>query len=119
MTVYGPFTARVVDIHDGDTLHLDVELPFGFLAASHTLAGHPQLSCRVEGINAPELDTDAGKAALAYAQTLLPVGTLVSVMSYGFDKYGGRWDGSIQLPDGRDFGTLMIQSGHAVSYPAT
>jgi endonuclease YncB( thermonuclease family) len=74
------------------------------------------LSCRVHAINAPELDTQAGKDALAYAQTLLLPGDECLVLSWGWDKYGGRFDGSITLPDGSDFGALMVDSGHAVAY---
>ena len=112
------YNAQVVDWHDGDTAHIDVDLGFAHLAAAYTLDGHPQLSCRIFGINAPELDTDAGEAALAYVQQLCPNGTLVQVVSHSWDKYGGRWDGSITLPDGRDLATLMIDSGHAVADPA-
>lgn len=111
---YGPYPARVLDVHDGDTCHLDVDLGFGITATAYTVTGHPRLSCRVWGINAPELDTDAGKAARDYARTLLTPGLLVEVLSHGFDKYGGRFDGQITLPDGRDFGQTMIAAGHAV-----
>jgi endonuclease YncB( thermonuclease family) len=76
------------------------------------------LSCRVFGINAPELSNPdgSGKAALAYAQQLCPPGTKVTVTSHGYDKYGGRFDGSLTLPDGSDFGQAMIAAGQAVPY---
>lgn len=74
------------------------------------------MSCRVYGINAPELRTDAGKASLAYAQTILHPGDLCTVLSHGWDKYGGRFDGSITLPDGRDYAQVMLDSGQAVPY---
>ena len=51
------------------------------------------------------------------AETLLPPGTLCTVVSHGWDKYGGRFDGSITLPDGSDFGERMITAGQAVAYP--
>ena len=117
MTVYGPYPARVLDFHDGDTAHLNVDLGFGFLLSAYDVTGHPVISLRVFGINAPELSTDAGKAALAFAQQLCPPGTMVTVMSHGWDKYGGRFDGTIILPDGRDFGAVMIEAGQAVQYP--
>lgn len=118
MSARGPYPAKVVDFHDGDTAHIDVDLGFSETASAYTIDGHPQLSCRIYGINAPELDTDAGKAALAYAQQICPPGTLVTVLSHSWDKYGGRWDGSITLPDGSDFAALMLSSGHAVPDPA-
>lgn len=117
MTTYGPYPAcRVVSVHDGDTVIFDIDLGFSVGIFGQSFAGKTQLACRVYGINAPELSTTAGKAALAYAQTLLPVGTIVQVTSHLWDKYGGRFDGTITLPDGRDYATLMIQSGNAVLY---
>ena len=78
--------------------------------------GKTRLSCRVYGINAPELRTVEGKAALAFAQTLIAVGDRCIVSSYGWDKYGGRFDGTITRADGRDFGTEMLDAGQAVPY---
>ena len=75
-----------------------------------------QIACRVYGINAPELSTDAGKVARDYALTLIAPGGKVTVLSHGWDKYGGRFDGTITLADGRDFATEMLNSGHAVAY---
>lgn len=111
---FGPYPAHVVSLHDGDTLSLDIDLGFDHLIVARGWDGSPRLSCRVYGINAPELSTQEGKAALAYAQTLLKPGDICQVVSHGWDKYGGRFDGTVMLPDGRDFGTLMLASGHAV-----
>lgn len=113
---FGPYPARVVDVHDGDTITLDIDLGFDHLISGRDFDGHPRLSCRVYGINAPELATDAGKAALAYAETLVKPGDRVTVLSRGWDKFGGRFDGSITLPDGRDFGQVMVGAGQAVPY---
>jgi endonuclease YncB( thermonuclease family) len=93
-----------------------VDTGFGNIEASYDLDGHPRLSCRVWGINAPELSTAEGKAALAYALELCPPGTRVTVVSHGWDKFGGRWDGSITLPDGSDFGQRMLAAGQAVPF---
>jgi endonuclease YncB( thermonuclease family) len=111
---YGPYPARVVDVHDGDTVGLDVDLGFGHVLTALDIRGRRWLSCRVFGINAPELSTDAGVKARDYAQTLLPIGLIVTVVSHGWDKYGGRFDGDIWLPDGTDFGQAMIDAGMAV-----
>jgi hypothetical protein len=51
---------------------------------------------------------------LAYVETILHVGDICMVSSHGYDKYGGRFDGQITLPDGRDLGSLMLGSGNAV-----
>lgn len=113
---YGPYLARVVDVHDGDTVYLDIDLGFDHLISAKDWNGHPRLACRVLGINAPELSTTAGKAAAQYAKNLLPVGTEVLVVSHGWDKFGGRFDGAIMLQDGSDFATLMLNAKQAVPY---
>lgn len=105
---FGPYPGTVVSLHDGDTLTIALDLGFGI-----TFTG---ASCRVYGINAPELATPAGKAALAYAQTVLHPGDRVTVISHGWDKYGGRYDGSVTLANGDDFATDMLNAGHAVVY---
>ena len=69
------------------------------------------------GVKTPQSVADAGKAAHAYALTLCPPGTKVTVVSHGWDKYGGRFDGSLTLPDGTDFATLMLAAGQAVVMP--
>jgi hypothetical protein len=50
---------------------------------------------RVLGINAPENSTPAGRKRLHLLRVVLPVGSEVSVTSYGWDKYGGRVDGKL------------------------
>jgi endonuclease YncB( thermonuclease family) len=114
MTVFGPYPAKVVDIHDGDTIFFDIDLGFDHMIVARGWDGTDRLSCRVYGINAPELKTKAGKDALAFAQTLIKIGDICKVSSYGWDKYGGRFDGQVILPDGTNFGQTMLNSGHAV-----
>lgn len=104
---YGPYPAKINDWHDGDTCHLDVDLGFGLVLA---------LSCRCYGINAPELATAKGPAARTAALALAPVGTTVTVLSHGWDKYGGRFLGEITLADGEPFAHAMIDAGHAKPY---
>jgi micrococcal nuclease len=107
VAVYGPYPATVVSVHDGDTCTLDLDLGFQ-ITFRH--------QCRLYGINAPELSTDEGKAALAFAQTLLHPGDKVMVLSHSWDKFGGRFDGAIALADGTDYGKVMIAAGHARIY---
>jgi endonuclease YncB( thermonuclease family) len=45
---------------------------------------------------------------------LLKPGDICKVSSHGWDKFGGRFDGTIKMPDGRDFAKVMLESGHAV-----
>lgn len=116
MTIFGPVPARVNEVHDGDTVYLDIDLGFDHIISAKDFDGHPRLACRVLGINAPELRTPEGDAARDFAKTLLPVGTRVMVTSHGWDKFGGRFDGEITLPNGTDFADLMLGSSHAVPY---
>jgi len=107
MTVFGPYPAVVADVHDGDTLTLICDLGFNIAFRS---------ACRCWGINSPELSTTEGKAALDYALTLIKPGDNCTVVSHGWDKYGGRFLGAITLADGRDFGVAMVTSGNAKPY---
>ena len=117
MTTYGPYKGRVLDWHDGDTCHMDVDLGFGFwLLAYNPITSKAVTSCRVYGIDTPEMTTQAGKDARVAGMALCPGGTIVSVVSHGWDKYGGRFDGSILLPDGQDYATVMIAAGHGKEY---
>lgn len=107
MSVFGPYPATVISLHDGDTMTLALNIGFGI-----TLT-YP---CRVFGINAPELATQAGKEALTYAETLLHPGDHVTVLSHGWDKFAPRFDGQITLSDGSDFAKRMIDAAEAVPY---
>lgn len=112
--IYGPYKARVVKVHDGDTLLLDIDLGFSVILAGQNLDGKTLLSCRLFGINAPELNSDAGKLARDFLANLVATSRLVSVVSHGWDKYGGRFDGEVELEDGTNLSEAMVQSGNAV-----
>lgn len=107
MTDFGPYSGVVDKVHDGDTI--DVKLDLGFDLTVYC-------RCRVYGINAPELSTQAGKDARDFAQGILPVGTVVKVVSKGWDKYGGRTDATIEMPSGQDFGQAMLAANQAVPF---
>ena len=113
MTTFGPYQATVAAIHDGDTIEVDLVLipHTGHLTQDHDLGFNvhraptgvllERQSVRLYGCNAPELSTAAGKASL---------------VSHGWDKYGGRIDGQITLSDGRDLVTVMIAAGQAKAW---
>lgn len=126
--VYGPYPAVVSEIHDGDTIKVDIllikrrfrlfnredqDLGFNVWLTKKGVELKGQ-SVRFYGCNAPELSTDAGKASLATLETLIKVGDPLTLVSHGWDKYGGRIDGSLTLSDGRDLVQTMISLGAAV-----
>jgi micrococcal nuclease len=102
--------AEVLDVHDGDTLRVRADL--GWRVQIETLV-------RVDGINADELRTAKGKAARAFALTLVKPGdevTLVSKKLLGsLEKYG-RVLADIALADGRDFAQEMLKAGQAAAW---
>jgi endonuclease YncB( thermonuclease family) len=113
---WGPYKGRVVRVHDGDTVMIDLDLGFDHLIVAESWDGTDRLACRVYGINAPELRTAAGQKATEFAKTLLKPGDIVQVLSYGWDKWGGRFDGTITLADGRDFAQTMLDAKQARPY---
>lgn len=82
------------------------------------------LSVRINGIDTPEhvkppakcaREVVLGKAAMVFAKTLARPGDAVTVTYRGLDKYF-RIDGDLALPDGRDWGQIMIAGKYAVPY---
>lgn len=120
MTVYGPNRAKVLDWHDGDTAHLDIDLGWGqYVLGYNPVTGNGNMSLRLlnhagRGIDAPELHTPAGDAALPTVEHLCPPGTFVQVWSHQWDAYKQRFDGAITLPDGRDLADALVAAGGAV-----
>mgnify|MGYP003307061627 CR=1 FL=1 len=104
----------VVDyIFDGDTFSAGVMLDDDI-----------QITVRVRLINVdtPEMngmcesEIDKAHAAKEFVSELLPVGTVVDLQNIKDDKYLGRIDANVILPDGRDVGRVMIDSGLARPY---
>jgi hypothetical protein len=93
---------------------MDIDLGFGEYINSRKWNGKTNMSCRLFGLNAPELNTDAGKRSLAAAIMLLPIETECTVYSYGWDAYNRRWDGEIITDDGVNVNEALIASGNAV-----
>jgi endonuclease YncB( thermonuclease family) len=107
---FGPYAGVVDLVHDGDTVYVKLDVGFDLTVYARV---------RVFAINAPEIATPEGKVAREFARGLLKPGDPVRVVSYGWDKYGGRIDGSIQYgpaADLHDFAQTMIDAGHAKPY---
>ena len=97
----------VVDyVLDGDTF-----------AASVNVAPDIAISVRVRLINVdtPELkgecefEIDLAKQAKQRLAALLPLGAKIDLQNIKDDKYLGRIDANVILPDGRDLGDVLVQ----------
>jgi len=110
------YQATVVRVVDGDSVIVSVPAwaatPFG------------TMSVRISGIDTPEsrkppakckAEVALGKTASAYAKTLVQPGAPVMLTLKGWDKYF-RLDGALTLPDGRDWGSVMLAGGYAAPY---
>lgn len=105
--------AKVRRVIDGDTVVL-YDFDLGFWHA-HAAIGAADEHVRVLDLWCPELNTDAGKVAKAYAQGLLPVDSVVVYHSVTWKRSLERVLGSIELDPfngSKDFATLMIEAGH-------
>jgi len=83
------YPATVLDVIDGDTLHLDLELgrarhrnhDYGFHLYAEGFALRLHLTGRLLGLNAAEHGTPGGDAATANLTALLPPGTACQVIT--------------------------------------
>ena len=60
------YAAKLIEVIDGDTVDLLIDLGFGV---------HVRERCRLYGIDAPEMPSEAGKAAKIYLETLIGAAT--------------------------------------------
>jgi endonuclease YncB( thermonuclease family) len=113
MTPAGPKVTEIDPVHDGDTLWLRVDLGFDI---------HHDMSIRLNGLDAPELSTQAGKDVRAWLAAALPVGTVVILRTEKdhTEKYG-RYLGTIIKPGGLgvdpvNINEALLASGQAKPY---
>lgn len=109
--------ATVLRVVDGDTLILLCDLGWHISYEAR---------CRLIGVNAPEMDTDAGRAAKHWVIDKLGFGGPESVtgwtvevlfISHKLDKYGrplGQVMVTSQQGDTYDLGLELLNAGHAV-----
>jgi endonuclease YncB( thermonuclease family) len=106
----------VLRVVDGDTVWVTADLGWRI---------RRDMAVRVAHINAPETSTAAGRAARDHAAEVLPLGLELRMTSHKLDKYGRslsslRLVGLATFPSGTpDFGTEMLNAGHAVPYEGT
>lgn len=109
---YGPYRAVIERVVDGDTVHVGVSLG---------LDEYAYRMIRIKGAFAPELfsgppeERERGKAARDFLAALIPVGTKCRLTTERDTSTFGRYVASIELEDGRDVATALIEAGHATS----
>ncbi len=110
-----PYTYRayVRSVHDGDTIHADVDLGFGIWKMSESSV--PGIIVRFAHCNARELAQPGGKEATENLRGLLPAGTLIVLRTVKADKYGGRYDGVVEL-NGVDLISKLIDEQWLVAW---
>ena len=95
----------VIRVVDGDTIRLHLDLGWSV---------YTEQNCRLIGVNAPEMSTEAGSAARAWATMILPVGLPVTFVSRRLDKYGRPLGQILYGTTNADFGSDLLAAGHAV-----
>lgn len=100
------YRCRILKVIDGDTVDAEVDLGFRVTI---------QMRFRLSGINAPEMNTEAGKAAKLYLERLLsPLVITVRTEKDKQEKFG-RYLGEFLNPDG-SVNQAMLDAGHAQRY---
>mgnify|MGYP000953015908 CR=1 FL=1 len=103
------FEAFVERVIDGDTIEALVQLGFGVVQ---------RFRIRVAGIDTPETKGTSkrrGKRSAEFVRNLIEGKTVWLIESEQKDKYG-RAMASVQLADGRDLATLLVEAGLAKKY---
>jgi endonuclease YncB( thermonuclease family) len=103
------YRAEVLDVHDGDTYKLRVDL--GFRCAV-------TIQCRLHGVDCPELNTPEGKEARrfvsedVFAQHF--VDAQVVIESYKDQRSFERWVCDVWTAGGRSVADVLVETGHGV-----
>jgi micrococcal nuclease len=108
---YGPYRASIERVVDGDTVH--VLLSLGLDEYAYRMV-------RIADINAPEVfsgpkeERERGKAARDFLAALALPGTQCRLTTKRDTASLGRYVANIELADGRDVATILVETGHAV-----
>lgn len=104
------YKAIPVNVHDGDTLTLHVDM--GFTTWHHG-------SFRLNRCNARELNEPGGiEARDNLIELLLTPGMTILIRSYKMDKYG-RYLAEIVMPDGTNLVDFLIEQQWAAPWDGT
>lgn len=111
--LYGPYTADVVRIIDGDTVALNV----------HAWPGLTQkISLRLDGVNtpekrrAPECEKALGRKATEFTASFIGSAQTVRISGVHLGKFAGRALGKLEVPGKGDLGSALLQAGLAREY---
>ena len=101
---------------DGDTVHMMVSL--GVDEYAYRMV-------RIRDVNAPEVfsgppeERERGKAARDFLTRLLPQGTNCRLTTQRDTTTFGRYVADIELEDGSDVATALVEAGHATPVEAS
>jgi endonuclease YncB( thermonuclease family) len=103
---------EVIDVHDGDTCHVRVDLGFGIQFDTNI---------RIDGIDTPEMATNQKAAAIvardAFTKWLGQNKGKLWVKSVSWDKYGGRIVGRIYIQGKPDLDWTSYAIGLKIAKP--
>ena len=102
------YKARLNRVVDGDSVNLTIVLGFRLNMTAY---------CRLAGINAPEMATEAGKHSKMMLDMITPKKQDLTIHSTGLDKYG-RPVVIIEHFDKNEgsFNEWMVKNNYAVKY---
>lgn len=102
------YRASIIRVIDGDTVRARLDLGCDVRI---------DLTLRLYGINAPELNTEAGVAAREHLIALIGDSlVVVRTIKDKREKYG-RYLATLVGPLGTDINDRMVADGHAAPYP--
>jgi endonuclease YncB( thermonuclease family) len=118
--ISGPVEAQIMRVIDGDTVEVRA-----FIWPGHSV----ETRVRLADVDAPEIrrvgceaEREAGHAAKAFVEGLLaPDGApavRVHIRNIELGSFAGRVIASMDLPDGRDLGSVLLEEGLATPYSA-
>lgn len=116
------YNAKVVEVTDGDTLVLSVDLGIRWLMGMRAEATRTKV--RLSGCNSPEKNSPEGKAAKAWTTRWVEGKTLLLKVDVNkqeepsTEKYG-RVFGDVITQDGRSLVQELVEAGHAQPWDGT
>lgn len=100
------YTGTIVEVLDGDTLKIDVDLGFGIVMR--------RMKVRLNRINSAEKNTPGGiRAKLALSEAALGRRCVISTLKDKTEKYG-RYLGEVVPEGGENLSDYMVSKGLAV-----